>query len=92
MVRPLTVLSPETYEAVLARGADEGVADLLMKKTEPDQRWGQTDWFLAANDSDGKALRLPSMERRFKVLADRSTDFMQRILRDVDSAPANEPK
>jgi hypothetical protein len=80
-VRPLTVLSPDTYEAVLALGSvKNGVADLLLRKTTVAERWGRTDWFLAAQNPDAKAFRLPTMEQRFQSVADRSVERLRGIL------------
>ena len=40
-VRPLTVITPEDYEGVMALGArGDGVCRLLVEKTELQRKWG----------------------------------------------------
>jgi hypothetical protein len=77
-VRPLTVLTPEDYEAMLALGsAGKGTCDLLVEKTRAAERWGRTDAFLHHRYKDGRAMRLPGMIERFDDLTQRSLRRMR---------------
>lgn len=72
-VRPLTVVTPENYEGLMALGArGDGVCKLLVEKTELQRKWGPFDIFLSEKVNDSIELRLGSMERRFRDLVDRS--------------------
>lgn len=72
-VRPLTVITPEDYEGLLALGAaGHGICKLLMRKTELSRHWGPLDQFLHGLVDDSIELRLPSMKARFNSLVNRS--------------------
>jgi hypothetical protein len=78
-VRPLTVITPEDFESLMAlRARGQSVCRLLFEKTQPRQRWGPLDQFLFGRVQDSRELRLPSMEARFHALVQRS---LQRIPR-----------
>lgn len=76
---PLTILTPEDYEGVLALGGiGIRICDLLLEKACSTQKWGRMDGFLHHRTHDGRSLRLPSMERRFEELTDRALERMRR--------------
>jgi hypothetical protein len=71
-VRPLTILTPEDYEAMLALGSSgKRICELLLQKSQTAQKWGRTDRFLYRLTGGSRSMRLPNMERRFKDLTDR---------------------
>ncbi len=77
-VRPLTVITPEDYEGLLALGArGDGVCRLLIEKTEARRKWGPLDIFLSQKVADTIELRLGSMPERFRDLVDRSVARLQ---------------
>ena len=72
-VRPLTVITPENYEGLMALGArGDGICRLLLEKTELQRRWGPLDVFLSERVGDSIELRLGSMPSRFQDLVNRS--------------------
>jgi hypothetical protein len=77
-VRPLTILTPEDYEGVLAIGSQRTrICDLLVDKTRSANKWGRTDRFLSQLATNGRSLRLPDMEQRFAQLTERALRRMQ---------------
>ena len=77
-VRPLTVITPEDYEGLMALGArGDGVCRLLLEKTELRRKWGPLDIFLSEKVSDSIELRLGSMPNRFRDLVERSVARLQ---------------
>lgn len=80
-VRPLTILTPEMFEAVLAVGnATQGVVELLMRKTSPTERLGKMDRFLSKLNLSAAQWRLPSIEKRFRELTERVQVRMASLL------------
>jgi len=78
-VRPLTVITPEDFEGLMAlRAKGQGVCRLLFEKTQPLERWGPLDQFLFGRVQDSRELRLPSMEARFHALVQRSLQLIPR--------------
>lgn len=85
-VRPLTVITPEDYEGLLALGVrGDGVCRLLMEKTEARRKWGPLDIFLSEKVGNSIELRLGSMPQRFRDLVDRSVAHLQ------DARPGTAP-
>jgi hypothetical protein len=83
-VRPLTVVAPTTYEALMASAAQRSsLADLLIEKTDPDERLRSTEWFLAQKVPDGRDYRSPRMEKRFRELADAAQGRLEEIFGPV---------
>lgn len=79
-VRPLTVITPEDYEGLLALGArGDGICRLLMEKTELFKRWGPLDQFLFERVDDSIELRLRTMPVRFQGLVNRSVERLQQL-------------
>jgi hypothetical protein len=77
-VRPLTVITPEDYEGLMALGArGDGVCRLLLEKTEVQRKWGPLDLFLSEKVGDSIELRLGSMPNRFRDLVNRSVARLQ---------------
>lgn len=77
-VRPLTILTPDDYEALLALATRRRrLCGLLVDKTRRAERWGRTDWFISRQETDGRKLRLPGMEQRFDALFEQSRKFMR---------------
>lgn len=88
-VRPLTIITPEEYESLLALGIEgRGVCRLLAEKTEPRFAWGRLDQFLYDRASGSKLMRLPSMKERFQRLASRSAERMGEALAALEAAQA----
>jgi hypothetical protein len=77
-VRPLTVLTPEDYEGLIALSAEGlGICQLLAEKTEPDRAEGRLDQFLYDRAPGQKLMRLPSMRPRFERMGERSIERMR---------------
>jgi hypothetical protein len=91
-VRPLTILTPEDYEGLLALGTQRTrICDLLIDKTRKAEKWGRTDAFLLRKARHPRALRLPDMEERFHQLVERSIERLRAAGQFEDpngSAPA----
>ena len=82
-VRPLTVITPENYEGLLALGArGDGICRLLVEKTEQQRKWGPLDRFLSEKVGDSIELRLGAMPSRFRDLANRSIARLREARRE----------
>jgi hypothetical protein len=80
-VRPLTVLTPEDYEALMSLAAEGlGICQMLFEKTGPDLAEGPLDQFLYERAPKGNLLRLPGIRARFVKLAERSIERMQKTM------------
>ena len=80
-VRPVTVITPEDYEALLslrARGA--GICELLLEKTEPAAKYGPLDYFLFGKVENPTELRLPSMTTRYEEIVNEALARMGTIV------------
>jgi len=67
-VLPLTVVTPEDYEALLAIGASgKSICELLASRVRGSTRLQPLDWHLR-RVAPGIPPRLPSMERRFREI------------------------
>jgi hypothetical protein len=79
LVRPVTILTPDDYEAVFALASrGKGLCDLLVEKTRTAERLARVDWFLHRGGHTGRELRLPSMELEFEDLVGRAMERMRR--------------
>jgi hypothetical protein len=88
-VRPLTIITPEDYEALIALGVEgRGVCRLLAEKTGPRFALEPLDQFLYDRASGAKLMRLPSMKERFQRLAFRSVERMGEALEALKAAQA----
>lgn len=77
-VRPLTILTPDEYEALLGLGTKRRrICDVLIEKTRTEHKWGRSDRFLFDREPEARAFRLPGMEERYKDLVDRSLDRLR---------------
>lgn len=86
-VRPLTIITPEEYEALIALGNEgRGICRLLAEKTEPRFARGRLDQFLYDRASGAKLMRLPSMKERFQRIASRSAERMGEALEALKAA------
>jgi hypothetical protein len=77
-VRPITILTPEDFEGLMAVGSHgtASVCSLLAEKTQEDAKWGPLDVFLFSKITDPGQLRLPFMNRRFGEIVDGSLERM----------------
>ncbi len=79
-VRPVTIITPEDYEGLMALGSHgASVCELLLEKTERHRKWGPLDIFLHSKVTDSIQLRLPSMGARFQALIDRALVRMREV-------------
>jgi hypothetical protein len=79
-VRPLTLLAPEDFEALLALSSrGHSVCDLLLRKTSPAERWGPFDHFVHSLGVPMKNYRLPAMAARFEALTRRMVHQLREL-------------
>lgn len=86
-VRPMTVITPKDYEALMAlRARGMEVCDLLLEKTMPAKKWGSLDGFLCSKVENTTALRLASMEDSYERIVGTMRDRMTAALADAERA------
>jgi hypothetical protein len=80
-VRPITVLTPEDYEALLAlRARGSGICELLLQKTTEELKYGPLDHFLFGKIKNPTELRLPSMTSRYDEIVNVPVARMKAIV------------
>jgi hypothetical protein len=80
-VRPMTVITPEDYEALLAlRARGSGICEMLLEKTTEKEKHGALDHFLHRRVQDSTELRLPSMAARFEEIVGTMLKRMEAIV------------
>jgi hypothetical protein len=91
-IRPITIITPEDYEALLAlRVRGHGVCELLMEKTESRNKLGTLDHLLFAKVENPVDLRLPSMHANFESLVSKADELLKGWLERWKAAAESTP-
>jgi len=83
-VRPITILTPEDYEALLAfRARGRSICKLLMEKTEARLKYGPLDVFLFNQVKHPGDLRVPSMHAAYETVVKNVETRMDRAVEEL---------